>query len=111
MKKFLVLYHAPISAKKQMAKATPEQAKAGMDAWMKWAKKNAKKIVDLGLPLGDSGNVTGKKITKGKGTLGGYSILQSRDLASVTKSFNGHPHLMMKGTWIQVHEFLPMPGM
>jgi hypothetical protein len=38
MKKFLVLYRAPISAREQMAKATPEQAKAGMDAWMGCAK-------------------------------------------------------------------------
>jgi hypothetical protein len=40
MKKFLVLYRAPISAREQMAKATPEQAKAGMDAWMGWAKRS-----------------------------------------------------------------------
>lgn len=111
MKKFLVLYHAPISAKKQMAMATPEQAKAGMDAWMKWAKKASKSIVDLGAPLGDSKHAKGAKVTNGKGTLGGYSVLQGKSIDAVTKALAGHPHLTMKGAWIQVHEFLPLPGM
>jgi hypothetical protein len=35
--RFLVLYHSSTSAREQMANATPEQAKAGMDAWMSWA--------------------------------------------------------------------------
>jgi len=34
MKKFLVLYKAPTASFEQMKKATPEQQKAGMDAWM-----------------------------------------------------------------------------
>jgi hypothetical protein len=32
MKRFLVLYQSATSAEEQMARATPEQAKAGMDA-------------------------------------------------------------------------------
>lgn len=39
MKKFLVLYHSPISNQEQMKKATPELMKAAMDGWMKWAGK------------------------------------------------------------------------
>ena len=37
MKKFLVLYQSTVPASEQMKNATPEQAKAGMDAWMSWA--------------------------------------------------------------------------
>jgi hypothetical protein len=33
MKKFLVLYRSTMSAKEQMMKVDPEQAKASMDAW------------------------------------------------------------------------------
>src|SRR5436305_9658 len=47
MKKFLVLYKAPTSAFEQMQKSTPEQQKAGMDAWMAWSKKAASSIVDM----------------------------------------------------------------
>jgi hypothetical protein len=39
MKKFLVLYQSSVSASEQMSKATPEQAKDGMEAWMTWAKR------------------------------------------------------------------------
>src|SRR5215469_4044535 len=39
MTKFLVLYHSTTSVQEQMASATPEQMKAGMDAWMAWDKK------------------------------------------------------------------------
>ena len=52
MSKYLVLYRSPTSAREQMANATPEQAKAGMDAWMAWAGKAGSAVVDLGAPLG-----------------------------------------------------------
>jgi hypothetical protein len=37
MAKFMVLYRAPVSPQEQMASASPEQAQAGMEAWMAWA--------------------------------------------------------------------------
>ena len=40
-----------------MAKATPEQAKAGMDPWMAWAGKAGKAVVDLGAPLAEGATV------------------------------------------------------
>ena len=58
MQKFLVLYRAPASSFELMKKATPEQQKAGMDAWMAWGKKAAGSIVDMGAPLGKSQLVT-----------------------------------------------------
>src|SRR5579863_9268006 len=63
MKKFLVLYKAPISAFEQMKKDTPEQKKAGMDMWMEWGKKAQASIVDMGAPLGKS-----LRVNKGGGT-------------------------------------------
>ncbi len=51
MTKFMVLYRSALSARDQMASATPEQAKAGMEAWMAWAGKAGDAIVDLGAPL------------------------------------------------------------
>ena len=58
MKKFLVLYKAPASSFEQMMKATPEQQKAGMAAWMAWGKSAGSSIVDMGAPLGKSLRVT-----------------------------------------------------
>ena len=37
MSKFMVLYRAPLSAREQMASATPEQMQAGLEAWQAWA--------------------------------------------------------------------------
>ena len=39
MKKFLVLYKSNVPAAQQMASATPEQMKAGMDLWKAWAQQ------------------------------------------------------------------------
>ena len=58
MKKFLVLYKAPLASFEQMMQATPEQQKAGMDAWMAWSQKAGSSIVDMGAPLGKSLRVT-----------------------------------------------------
>ena len=55
MKKFLVLYKAPVASFEQwMKSSTPEQQKAGMEVWMAWGKKAAASIVDMGAPLGKS---------------------------------------------------------
>ncbi len=109
MKKFLVLYRAPVGAREQMNRATPEQAKAGMDAWMAWANKAGKAIVDLGMPLGNPKSV---RTSSGPiGDLGGYSILQAEDADALAKLLGEHPHFMMPGATLEIHEALPLPGM
>jgi hypothetical protein len=111
MKKFLVLYRSSASAREQMAKMTPEQSKAGMDAWMGWAKKAGSAIVDLGSPLGESTKVTSGSSQSGDPSLGGFSILQAESSAALARVLEGHPHFMAPGASIEVHEFLPLPGM
>ncbi len=111
MKKFLVLYHAPVSASQQMANATPEQAKAGMDAWMNWAKKAGSAIVDLGLPLANGKSISQSTVNDSGATIVGYSILQADSVDDVTKLLKEHPHLNMPGFSIDVFEGIPIPGM
>src|SRR5262245_44329856 len=60
-----------------MAKASPEQAKAGMDAWMAWAKKARSAIVDLGSPLGHPTKVDSSSGARSDRSVSGYSILQA----------------------------------
>jgi hypothetical protein len=103
MTKYLVLYRSSQSAREQMAQATPEQTKAGMDAWMAWAGKAGDAVVDLGSPLAPvNGPPTGDAI-------GGFSILQADSAGALATVLEGHPHTAMGGT-IEVHEFVPMPG-
>jgi len=111
MKKFLVLYKAPLSAFEQMQKATPEQQKAGMDAWMAWSKKSAASIVDMGGPLGKSLRVTPSGSSPVVNDLGGYSVLQGESKEALAESLKGHPHFMMPDGTIEIVELLPIPGM
>ena len=111
MKRFLVLYQAATSAEQQMASATPEQAKAGMDAWMAWAAKAGGAIVDLGAPLGGGRHMESGSVTPGRTEARGYSILQAASMDEIERLLDGHPHFMMPGASIDVLEALAMPGM
>ena len=112
MKKFLVLYEAPTSWQQQMSKATPEQAKAGMDLWMNWSKKNGKAIVDFGTPLG-SGKQVQKSGASSKSSTqaAGFSILQAESMDALMTILTDHPHFQTPGGSIEVFEFMPTPGM
>jgi hypothetical protein len=87
-----------------MAQSTPEQAQAGMDAWMAWAGKAGDAIVDLGTPLAvvEAGGDAGDPI-------GGYSILQADSKEALAAVLKDHPHRMIGD--IQTLECLSMPGM
>jgi hypothetical protein len=111
MKKFLVLYKASTSAYDQMKKATPEQQKAGMDAWMAWSKKSAGSIVDMGGPLGKSLRVTKNETSPTTNDLGGYSVLQAESKEALAESLKGHPHFMMPDGSIEIVELVPLPAM
>ena len=110
MKKFLVLYKASAAAFKQAMSATPEQQKAGMEAWMVWGKKAVGSIVDMGAPLGKSLNVTPAGASPSTNDLGGYSILQAESKEALAATLKGHPHFMMSDGSIEIIELMPMPG-
>jgi hypothetical protein len=109
MKKFLVLYRAPIASFDQMMKATPEEAKAGMDAWMTWSQKAKSSIVDMGAPLGKALKVTPAGASATRNDLGGYSILQAESKEALAESLKGHPHFMTPDGFIEITELMPMP--
>lgn len=95
---------APISAMEQMAKATPDQKKAGMDAWMTWTKKAGSAVVDLGMPLGDGMELSKGSVSKTKTPVMGFSILQGESMTDITKLLEAHPHLSIPGSAIEVFE-------
>ena len=113
MKKFLVLYKASPEAFQQMMKAsTPEQQKAGMDAWMAWSKKAGSSLVDMGGPLGKSVRVLkGGNVAPIVNDLGGYSIMQAESKEALASKMSEHPHFMMPESSIEIVELMPIPGM
>jgi hypothetical protein len=99
MPKFLVLYRSSVSARDQMAAATPEQAQAGMEAWTTWAAKAGEAIVDFGAPVAGDGDVTG------------FSILEAASRETLDALLADHPHRHAPGASIDVLELLAVPGM
>ena len=111
MKKYLVIYSSSVPARDQMANVTPEQGKAVMEAWMAWSRKAGSAIVDLGSPLGNAASITGAKAGDATSPIGGFSILQGDSRDAIVALMKQHPHLAMPGATIEVHEFMPIPGM
>jgi hypothetical protein len=106
MSKFMVLYRAPLSAREQMASATPEQMQAGLEAWQAWATKVSYAVADLGSPLAHTTHIgVGAASTD---SVGGYSILEAGSAEEVETILEGHPHLSMPGASIEVLELIPM---
>ncbi len=113
MKKFIVIYHAPLDFIKDMANTTPEDRKKGMDEWMAWAKKCGSKLVDMGAPLMNGQQLIPDGTSKSSNkNVVGYSILDAENLEEAKSLLKGHPHLAWNAQCsIEVHETMPMPGM
>jgi hypothetical protein len=84
-----------------------------MEAWVLWAQKCGKKLVDFGWPL-----INGQELTPDGGTrnsgknVTGYSILQAETMEDAKLLLRGHPHLAWNPSCsIEVHETLPLPVM
>jgi hypothetical protein len=111
MAKFMVLYRSSVSAQEQMASASPEQAQAGMDMWMRWAEKAGPAVVDLGSPLGSSRLIPSGADGQTGTPIGGFSVLEADSADAVTALLEDHPHLQSPGGVIEVLDYLQMPGM
>jgi len=106
--KYLVLYRSKVSAV-ELEGASPEDAQAGMDAWMQWSGKVGNAMVDMGSPVQSVAVVGG---SSGGGHIGGFSVLEADSADAAKALVDGHPHLMSPGDpSIEVLEFLAVPGM
>lgn len=112
MTKYLLLYRSAVSPQDQIANASPEQAEAGMEAWMTWANTAGSAMVDLGSPVAASGSVgaTSSAGTSGNTHVGGYSIMQADSADALKGLLEDHPHLMLEGSAIEIFEFLELSG-
>jgi len=111
MPNYVVLYNAPVSASEQMENNDPEMAAAAMQAWNDWSAKVGSGVVDLGTPLGNGRRLTAGDAGAADSDVAGYSILHADDIDSAVALLDGHPHLQMPGSSIQVLETLEIPGM
>ncbi len=107
MKKFMILYMAPVNVEAMMNRS-PEEMKKGMEPWMAWYKKCGKAIVDMGAALGKGTCYDKKGSSKGQTQVTGYTIVQAKDMDAVKAIVADHPHLMMQKATIEVFEIIPM---
>jgi len=108
MTTYLLLYRSEQSPAERMADATPEQAEAGMQAWMAWAGKVGDALVDLGSPVTAAGSVGAGP---GGGLhIGGFSMMEAASVDELRGLLDGHPHLQSDTDGIEILEYLPVPG-
>jgi hypothetical protein len=111
MPKFLVLYNSSMPAAEMMANISPEQAQAGMDAWMAWAANWSGAIIDMGSPVGNGRRVSSGEVSTASVPITGYSIVEAKSADAAVEVFRGHPHFLTPSeTSIDVLECLPVPG-
>ena len=112
MKKFIVLYYAPVDAVKLTASATHEQQAKGMELWMQWARNCGDKLIDLGSPLMNGQQlIPGGKSRSSNNDIVGYSILQADNMEQAKALLQSHPHLGWNADCsIEVHETMPLPA-
>ncbi len=112
MKKFLVLYKAPIEEfQKLMANTNKEQQKKGMDEWTKWMQNHKADLADMGAPVGKTKQVMTSGVKDIKNDVGGYSVVQADSHDAAAKIFTDNPHFSIPGASIEVMEIMEMPGM
>lgn len=114
MKKFLVLYHAPVEALQQTMNVPPEQQAKGMEAWMQWAQKCGDNLVEMGAPLmGGQELRHDGSINNSHKNVSGYSILQAENMDAAKSLMEGHPHISgwHPDATIEIHETMAIPGM
>lgn len=108
MAKYLVLYHADVSAEEQIDQSE-EEGQAEMQDWMAWAGKAGAALLDMGTPLGNARSVSSSGAEPSPSSAAGYSIVEAPDADAAAALMGGHPHLKI-GT-IEVLETIQLPGM
>jgi len=113
MKKFLVTYRAPASVIDEWKKTVPEQRRPAEDAggMEKWMSDHIKMFSDPGAGVGRTKRVTAQGTADARNDLMLYAIVEGQSHDVAAKSFEGHPHLQIPQSSIEVMEINPLPGM
>ena len=105
MKKFLVLYHMPMSFMEMAKDAGPAAMQAGMEAWMAWFGPCGGGLVDMGTQLTGGQRLTASGNSPSERNVVGYSILQAENMEAAKALLADHPHLAWSPECeVEVHE-------
>jgi len=93
MKRYIVLYRAPLSVAERFAQATSEEAAKGMQLWAEWGNRIGAGLVDAGKPLGNARRVAPSGTAETDSGIIGMSILQAESMDEALAMVDGHHHL------------------
>ena len=109
MSRFVVTYHASVSALGLWTNATPEDMAEGMKTWMAWAERCGDGLADMGTPLVGGQRLSTSGASPSDNGVVGYSILQAENMEAAQALLDGHPHLgWAAGCEIEVHESMTL---
>ncbi|MFA6503545.1 MAG: hypothetical protein WCT54_01140 [Patescibacteria group bacterium] len=110
MKKFVVLYMAPIAELDKMMQNTDKEKMREMDAiWLKWIADHKDSFVDQGAPLGKNKRVTKEGINDIRNEVKGYAVVQAESHEDACKIFEDNPMFEMPGAYVEVLAWVEMP--
>ena len=115
MKKFLVTYLAPAAVIDDWKKTEPAKRKEAEEKmqveWKKWMSDHTKMFVDKGAGVGKTKRVTAQGTSDTKNDIMLYAIVEAESHEAAAKTFEGHPHLQIPQSSIEVMEIHALPGM
>lgn len=110
MTRYVVMYHAPISARERLRQATREQAMAGVQQWIDWSARLGDRLIDPGRPLGAAMKVTASGVEPVDSNIVGISVLQANSMDEALDMVRNHHHLSWAdGCEIVVREEIAIP--
>ena len=115
MKKFLVTYLAPASVVDDWKKTEPAKRKEAEEKmqgeWKRWMSDHTTMFVDKGAGVGKTKRVTAQGMSDTKNDIMLYAIVEAESHQAAAKTFEGHPHLQIPQSSIEVMEIHALPGM
>jgi len=115
MKKFLVTYLAPASVVDEWKKTAPEKRKQDEEKmqgeWKNWMRDHAKLFSEAGAGVGKTKRVTGQGTADARNDIMLYSVVEADSHDAAARTFEGHPHLQIPKSSIEVMEITPLPPM
>jgi len=115
MKKFLVTYLAPATVIADWKKTEPAKRKEAEEKmqgeWQKWMSDHTAMFVDKGAGVGKTRRVNAQGASDTKNDIMLYAIVEAESHEAAAKAFEGHPHLQIPQSSIEVMEIHALPGM
>jgi hypothetical protein len=115
MKKFLVLYLAPVSVLDEWMKTPPDKRKAEEEKmqgeWKRWMSEHTKLFADKGAGVGKTKKITAQGASDIRNEIMLYAIVEAESHEAAAKPFVSHPHLQIPQSSIEISEINALHGM